>query len=136
MAGAKRRSGWVSGVRRQWPNSPPPAGTPQEPFVKRYPTLTRLVSIAITPPSPPYAQRLSNGPVWVEQLADELDLEPALSTTVLPGLFDGTALPPTEGTNFAFSGALSSDVNTGLILQSQRLLRKNRAILYKVFQSR
>lgn len=72
-----------------------------------------LFNLTDLPPSPPYAQRLSNGPVWVEQLADELDLESALSTIALPELFGGTAPPPTEGINFAFGGALSSDVNVG-----------------------
>lgn len=32
---------------------------------------------------------------------------------MLPGLFDGTVAPPTEGVNFAFGGSLSSDVNVG-----------------------
>ena len=30
---------------------------------------------------------------------------------MLPGLFDGTAAPPTEGINFALAGSLSSDIN-------------------------
>ncbi len=65
------------------------------------------------PPSPPYAQRFSNGPVWVEQLGAELGIMPALSSTVVPGLFAGTALPPAEGINFAVAGSLSSNANVG-----------------------
>ncbi|MGC1306274.1 MAG: SGNH/GDSL hydrolase family protein [Phormidesmis sp.] len=72
-----------------------------------------LFNLTGLPPSPPYDQKLSNGKIWVEQVADALDLEPALSTDVLPGLFAGTTLLPTDGINFAFGGSLSSDVNVG-----------------------
>ncbi len=46
----------------------------------------------VTPPSPPFYQgRFSNGPVWIERLADRLGLE------VQPSF--------AEGTNYAFGGA-------------------------------
>lgn len=70
-----------------------------------------LFNLTGVPPSPPYDQKFSNGPIWVEQLAVELDLEPALVTEAIPNLFSGKL--PTDGINFAFGGALSSDVNVG-----------------------
>lgn len=63
------------------------------------------------PPSPPYAQKFSNGPIWVEQLAVDLGLEPVLVTEAIPNLLSGKV--PTDGINFAFGGSLSSDVNVG-----------------------
>ncbi|MBD2354063.1 SGNH/GDSL hydrolase family protein [Tolypothrix sp. FACHB-123] len=49
------------------------------------------------PPSPPYADgRFSNGPIWVEELGDKLNLQPTLVTN---------PINPTEGINFAFGGA-------------------------------
>ncbi len=63
------------------------------------------------PPSPPYDQKLSNGVVWIEPLADELGLKPTLSTDALPALFSGDL--PKEGVNFALAGSLSSDANVG-----------------------
>lgn len=68
-----------------------------------------LFNLTGLPPSPPYDQKLSNGPVWVEQLAVELDLEPVLVTEAIPNLLRGKV--PTEGINFALTGSLSSDVN-------------------------
>jgi len=65
------------------------------------------------PPSPPYAQRLSNGPVWVETIAAELGLSPELSTNVVPSIVAGVAAPPADGINYALAGSLSSDVNVG-----------------------
>ena len=70
-----------------------------------------LFNLTGIPPSPPYNQKLSNGPIWVEQLAVELDLEPVLATAAIPNLLSGKV--PTDGLNFAFGGALSSDVNVG-----------------------
>lgn len=60
------------------------------------------------PPSPPYDQRNSNGPIWIDNLSQDLGLSPTLSTDLFlnPPIF-----PPTEGINFAVSGALSSDVH-------------------------
>ncbi len=60
------------------------------------------------PPSPPYAQKLSNGPVWVEPLADELGLKPVLFSNLLSG-----EASPTDGVNFALAGSLSSGLNVG-----------------------
>lgn len=65
------------------------------------------------PPSPPYAGKLSNGPLWVEQLGAALGITPELSSEVVPDLLAGTALPPADGINFALAGSLSSDVNVG-----------------------
>ncbi|ESA37048.1 gdsl family lipase [Leptolyngbya sp. Heron Island J] len=61
------------------------------------------------PPSPPYDQKNSNGPIWVENLADALGLSPTLVTDLV--LNPTTTPPPTQGINFAFSGALSSDTH-------------------------
>ena len=60
------------------------------------------------PPSPPYAQKFSNGDLWVEKLAGALNLSPALRVDLAtdPGI-----AAPDEGINFAFAGALSSDRN-------------------------
>lgn len=74
------------------------------------------------PPSPPYAQKFSNGPLWVEQLAQDLNLSSTLATVVLPNLQAeqanpqtklqaGTSSPPTAGINFALAGSLSSNLN-------------------------
>jgi phospholipase/lecithinase/hemolysin len=54
------------------------------------------------PQSPPYAQRLSNGPVWVEYLAESLELQPALFANVLL-----SPTPPdiSDGIHFGFAGA-------------------------------
>lgn len=58
-----------------------------------------LFNVAGIPPSPPYAQgRFSNGSIWVDNLAQQLDLTPTLFTQL------GSTLP-TEGINFAFGGA-------------------------------
>ncbi|MEO0535427.1 MAG: SGNH/GDSL hydrolase family protein [Cyanobacteria bacterium P01_A01_bin.123] len=60
------------------------------------------------PPSPPYAQNNSNGPIWIDNVGQALGLSPTLITDLL---LDPTIPPPTEGINFAFSGSLSSDVH-------------------------
>lgn len=60
------------------------------------------------PPSPPYDQRNSNGPIWIDNLEQALGLSPTLSTDLL---LNPTTVSPTEGINFAFGGALSSDVH-------------------------
>ena len=70
-----------------------------------------LFHIAGLPPSPPYAQKFSNGSIWVEQLADALNLSPALSIAVVPNKLNGTATLPPEGINFALAGSLSSELN-------------------------
>lgn len=53
------------------------------------------------PQTPPYAQRFSNGPVWVEYLADSLNLDPIRATDFLSGL----PLNGEDGVNFAVGGA-------------------------------
>jgi phospholipase/lecithinase/hemolysin len=72
-----------------------------------------LFNLTGFPPSPPYAQKLSNGDIWVEQFAASFGLDPLPSTTVLPGIFNGTALPPADGINFGLAGSLTSDINVG-----------------------
>lgn len=59
------------------------------------------------PPSPPYFEgRFSNGEIWVDKLADKLGLEsPTLVTKLQPGV-------PTNGINYAFGGATTTDQNT------------------------
>lgn len=66
---------------------------------------SNLASPSASPPSPPYAQKFSNGSVWVEVLADELALSPVLSSELLPNVL------PSQGANFAVAGSLSSDTN-------------------------
>ncbi len=58
------------------------------------------------PPSPYFNGRFSNGPIWVERLADKLGLNPIPFTTILPGT------TPTEGINFAYGGATTGTQNT------------------------
>lgn len=60
------------------------------------------------PPSPPYAQRFSNGPIWIDNVGQALGLLPTLSTQLA---LDPTTPPPTQGISFAFGGALSSNAN-------------------------
>lgn len=69
-----------------------------------------LSPFGLTPlPPPPYAQRNSNGPIWIDNVGQALDLTPTLATEfVINPLMTP---PPTEGVNFAFAGALSSDVH-------------------------
>lgn len=57
------------------------------------------VTQGIVPQTPPYAGNFSNGPLWVELLAEELELAPALVT-------DFSTFPDiSDGINFAFGGA-------------------------------
>lgn len=51
----------------------------------------------LVPQTPPYAQRFSNGPVWVEYLAADLGLAPALAADPSTNVGDGI--------NFAVGGA-------------------------------
>ncbi|MGB3297357.1 MAG: SGNH/GDSL hydrolase family protein [Phormidesmis sp.] len=64
--------------------------------------------IPALPPSPPYAQKLSNGPIWIDNVGQALGLSPTLSTQFL---LDPNTPPPTQGISFAFAGALSSNLN-------------------------
>ncbi|HEY9725579.1 MAG TPA: SGNH/GDSL hydrolase family protein [Chroococcales cyanobacterium] len=58
-------------------------------------------------PQPPYFEgHLSNGPNWVDYLAEDLGLNPVPVTTIAPGVL------PTEGINFAFAGATTGTDNT------------------------
>ncbi|MBT9315286.1 SGNH/GDSL hydrolase family protein [Leptothoe spongobia] len=67
------------------------------------------IGLPALPPSPPYAQKNSNGPIWIENVAKSLGLSPTLATDLI--LNPATTPPPTQGINFAFAGALSSDVH-------------------------
>lgn len=66
------------------------------------------LGIPALPPSLPYAQKSSNGPIWIDNLGQSLGLSPTLVTNLL--LNPATPLP-TQGTNFAFAGALSSSIH-------------------------
>jgi cholinesterase len=57
------------------------------------------------PPSPPYAQKFSNGNVWVENLAAKLNLNPVNASEISPSNL------PTDGVNFAFGGATTGNTN-------------------------
>lgn len=58
-------------------------------------------------PAPPYFPgRFSNGPVWVEYLAQELELSPTPYTDVAGGA------NATDGINYAFGGATTGSSNT------------------------
>lgn len=95
-------------------------------FVQEAEALPGL-EIPVTPPSPPYFEgRFSSGPIWVENLAEELDITLTPSTelsflspdsdipapvTIIDGnpvvspFFDGNAID--RSVNFAFGGAQS-----------------------------
>ncbi len=66
-----------------------------------------LFNLTSTPPSPPYFEgRFSNDEIWVDTLADKFNLNPILFSEL------GTTIP-TEGVNFAFSGATTGFSNVG-----------------------
>lgn len=66
-----------------------------------------LFNLTGLPPSPPYFEgRFSNEEIWVDILAETYDLNPILATEL------GTIIP-TEGVNFAFSGATTGLTNIG-----------------------
>lgn len=67
-----------------------------------------FLGVPALPFSPPYAQKLSNGPIWIDDLGQSLGLSPTLSTQLV---LNPTAPLPTQGINFAFAGALSSNQN-------------------------
>lgn len=58
------------------------------------------------PPSPYVDGRFSNGPNWVDYLADDLGLNPIPVTTLALGA------TPTQGINFALGGATTGESNT------------------------
>ncbi|NER79424.1 MAG: SGNH/GDSL hydrolase family protein [Leptolyngbya sp. SIO1D8] len=73
------------------------------------------------PQSPPYAQQFSNGPLWVDYLAEDLGLEPLLLTEFLANPFTADT---SDGINFAFGGAgtgpeniLAPDLPVGVLSQ-------------------
>ncbi|MEM7794075.1 MAG: SGNH/GDSL hydrolase family protein [Cyanobacteria bacterium P01_C01_bin.118] len=93
--------------------------------VSELPPIPGVVLPPVSPPSPPYFEgRNSNGPVWVEYLADKLNLS-LTNSTELSTLFPGAPIPSpitltpngpavspffngtlsTTGVNFAFGGA-------------------------------
>ncbi len=58
------------------------------------------------PPSPYFNGRFSNGPTWVEYLAQDLNLNPTPYTALTP------ASNPNQGINFAIAGATTGTDNT------------------------
>ncbi|NET35768.1 MAG: SGNH/GDSL hydrolase family protein [Cyanothece sp. SIO1E1] len=70
--------------------------------------LTEQIFGVGAPPSPPYEQLFSNGPISMDFIAAELGLMPTLITDIqLAGAI------PTDGVNFAFGGATTTDFNVG-----------------------
>jgi phospholipase/lecithinase/hemolysin len=61
------------------------------------------------PPPPYFEGRFSNDPVWIDYLADDLDLEPITYASLLSDPF----LSSRDGIDFAFGGALTDDRNLG-----------------------
>ena len=57
------------------------------------------------PPDPFYAQRLSNGRLWIEYLAEDLGLNPAPASAPTQGV-------STDGLNFALAGSTTGSANT------------------------
>ncbi|MDJ0706461.1 MAG: SGNH/GDSL hydrolase family protein [Leptolyngbyaceae cyanobacterium MO_188.B28] len=92
-------------------------------------TLERRVELGLpapVPQTPPYAQRLSNGPVWVEFLASDLGLTPALSTSLglTPPLIPSLGSEfPNDGIHFGFGGASTGTLNTNLPSPTGTLLQ-------------
>ena len=58
------------------------------------------------PPFPYFNGRFSNGPNWVDYLAEDLNLNPTPYTALTPTTI------PTQGINFAFGGATTGTANT------------------------
>ncbi|MCG6133591.1 MAG: SGNH/GDSL hydrolase family protein [Nostoc sp. LLA-1] len=59
------------------------------------------------PPPPYFEGRFSNGPIWIDELAQKLNLD---SPTPFINVVNGTT--PTSGINFAFGGATTTTANT------------------------
>ncbi|WGV26375.1 SGNH/GDSL hydrolase family protein [Halotia branconii] len=59
------------------------------------------------PPPPYFEGRFSNGPIWIDELAQKLNLE---APTPYINFLNGAT--PESGINFAFGGATTTDVNT------------------------
>lgn len=59
-----------------------------------------------SPPPPYFNGRFSNGPIWIDYLAQDLNLNPTLYTNLSP------VIAPTQGINFAFAGATTGLDNT------------------------
>ncbi len=105
----------MGAIAQTTPNTPhtaPPEITELNVFGDSLVDAGNLFNLSGFPPSPPYAQQLSNGPVWTTQLADALNLHPVLSTAALPNLANGATALPTEGINYALAGSLTSAANS------------------------
>ena len=66
-----------------------------------------LFNLTGSPPSPYFNGRISNGPNWIDYLSEDLGLDPITYTSFLGG-----AGSPTQGINFAFTGATTGTANT------------------------
>ena len=82
------------------------------------------VTLGTFPPTPPYAGKFSNGSLWVEYLAEDLELAPALATDL------STSPDISDGIYFAFGGggtgidsiiAPNDLPNTGTLAQANLL---------------
>ena len=85
-----------------------------------------LLTEGLWPPSPPYAQRLSNGPVAVERLAERLGIE--LAPSVLGGTGYAVGGATTGTRNFSYEAQVPFPMppalaDTGLLSQVERFVR-------------
>ncbi|BAY16689.1 GDSL family lipase [Anabaenopsis circularis NIES-21] len=72
-----------------------------------YNSVSAFIPGAEFPPPPYFPGRFSNGPVWIDELAEKLNLE---SPTPFFKVTQG--FPPIDGINFAFGGATTTPDNT------------------------
>ena len=81
------------------------------------------ITDGVAPPSPPYAQRQSNGPVWVEYLAtDDFGLNPVLSTELPADASDGIYFGVVGAGTGTDNLAAPVLVNTGALAQVSQFI--------------